>query len=110
MIREYAITIKSGKNAPQIADNVLKEFRCSISEPSTWLTPGTTTERGLTFLDKKGNVLESSLFKHQAFFQRDEHAKVSEKSEIQELVYAIITEHYHIVRADIDVKVDEFGK
>jgi hypothetical protein len=110
MNREYSITIKSGKNAPQIADNVLKEFRCSISEPSAWLAPGTTTERGLTFLDKKGNTLVSSLFKHQAYFHRPEQGTVSEKAEIEELIYATITEHYHLVRADIDVKVSEVGK
>jgi hypothetical protein len=108
MTREYTVTIQTQKNAPQIADNVLKEFRCSISEPSVWLTPGITTERGLTFQDKKGNTLNSSLFKHQAYFQGNQTSR-SETAEIEELIYTIITEHYHIIRADIKVKVSEIG-
>ena len=107
MTRNYTVTIQTRKDAPQIADNVLKEFRCCISEPSAWLTPGTTTERGLTFQDKKGNTLDSSLFKHQAFFHRNEQTSITEKAEIEELIYTIITEHYHILRADINVKIAE---
>lgn len=107
MTRQYTISIRSGKKDPQIADNIIKDFRCVISEPSVWLTNGNTTERGLTFLNKNGSKLNSSLFKHQAYFHRAENRLTSEEKEIEELIYNIIVEHYHIVRPYIRVKVSE---
>jgi len=110
MTRRYIIMIKSGKNAPQIADNVLKDFGCSVSEPSEWLHPGTTIVRGLTFLDKKGKTLESSIFKHQAYFNPQKDNLVPEETEIEQLVYDAIAEHYRLGPGDINVQVAEADK
>lgn len=101
-LRKYTISISGQKKAPQIADNIPKNFGCAVSEPSSWLAPG-TLEKGLTFLDKKGNPLLSSIFINQAYFYTDLAAK--EESGIEQLVYAILFEHYNFEKNDIQVVV-----
>ncbi|MEO8403122.1 MAG: hypothetical protein ABI480_00950 [Chitinophagaceae bacterium] len=109
MNRKYSITITAHKAAPQIADNIVRDFDCSISEPSIFLEAGTTTEKGLTFLDKKGNQLVSSIFKNQAFFKQDtEHAQSEEKA-IEALIYDVLYEHYHFEKADVKVIVAQYN-
>jgi hypothetical protein len=101
-LRKYIISIIDQKKAPQIADNIPKDFGCVVSEPSSWLTPE-TLEKGLTFLDKKGNLLHSSIFKHQAYFHADIAA--SEERGIELLVSASLFEHYNFEKNDIKVLV-----
>lgn len=108
MLRKYAISILTRKNAAQIADNILKDFDCVISEPSTWLSPGTTTESGLTFLEKNGRQLHSALFKNQAYFNSG-NVKVQKESEtIEALIYNVLFDHYHFESADVKVTVTEY--
>lgn len=108
MLRKYNISILAQKNAPQIADNIVRDFDCAISEPSVWLSPGTTTEKGLTFLDKKGNQLVSSIFKNQAFFKTDIDVSQTEENAIENLIYAVLFEHYHFEKADVNVMVTPY--
>ena len=104
MLRKYTISIQPIKNAAQIADNVMKEFGCEISEPSIYLSPG-STNKGLTFLDAKGNQLESSIFKNQAYFHTENIPPVSEEKAIETLVYTILFEHYQFGHDDIKIMV-----
>ncbi len=105
MDRNYNIEITSKEGSPLIADNVLRKFDCSISDPSKWVTPGTTLEKGLTFLDTKGQDLNSLLFKNQAFFSAPVSIKHTEAESIEAFIYLMLFEHYNFERADITVKV-----
>ena len=105
-LRKYTISITGQKTAPQMADDIPKDFGCAVSEPSSWLAPG-TLEKGLTFLNKKGNLLHSSIFKNQAYFHTDRTS--SEEGGIELLVYAILFEHYHFEKNDIQVVVTKSG-
>ncbi len=82
-------------------------FGCSVTEPSNWLPYGTTKERGLTFLDKAGKELISSVFKHQSYFNLLSEKTLSEKNEIKELVYSSILEHYCIKADELTINVME---
>ena len=105
-LRKYSISIVAHKNAPQMADNVLRDFDCAISEPSIWLLPGSTTAKGLSFLDKKGNPLNSSIFKNQAFFNGDD-AQAEEKS-IEKMVYGVLFDSYSFEKSDTKVIVTKY--
>ncbi|MBC7946270.1 MAG: hypothetical protein H7Y42_00210 [Chitinophagaceae bacterium] len=105
MLKKYNVSIKAPKNAPQIADNVIKEFDCEVSDPSSWLEPGTSTQRGLTFLDKKGNQLDSSIFRNMAFFDLDGMRSASDEKAIETLIYKLLYDHYQFEKADVSVTV-----
>lgn len=107
-LRKYSIAIIAHKSAPQIADNVLRDFDCAISEPSVWLLPGSTTEKGLSFLDKSGNPLNSSIFKNQAYFHTDTAQGESEEKALETLVYAILFDCYHFEKADVKVIITRY--
>jgi hypothetical protein len=104
-LRKYNISIIAQKNAPKIADNVLKDFDCEISEPSAWLLPGTTNEKGLSFLDKKGNPLNSPLFKNQAYFHVDTVQAQTEEEAVELLIYTILFDCYTFGKSDAKVIV-----
>jgi len=104
MFRKYHITIISDKNAPEMADSVLKDFGCSVSEPSNWLPPDNGV-RGLTFLDKKGKELSSFLFQHQPYFNVERDDSFSESQEIEALIFERLQEYYHVDPQDVKVKV-----
>lgn len=105
MLRKYNISITTRKNAPQIADNILRDFDCEISEPSVWLSPGTTSENGLTFLEKNGKQLNSAIFKNQAYFNSGDLKNQKEADMIGALVSTILFEHYSFESADVKVIV-----
>ncbi len=105
MLKKYNISLKANMNAPQIADNILKEFACEVSDPSIWLSPGTTTEKGLTFLDKKGKQLVSSIFRNQAYFEPDKMHSATDEKAIESLIYTILFEHYQFGKTDVKVIV-----
>jgi len=104
MLRKYIISIQPLKNAAQIADNVMKEFACEISDPSIYLSPG-STNKGLTFLDAKGNQLESSIFKNQAYFEMENLTQATEESAVEKLVYSLLFEHYQFGKDDVKIMV-----
>ena len=106
-LTKYSVSIVAHNLAPQIADNVSKEFDCVISEPSVWLFPGTTSERGLSFVDKNGKALRSSIFKDLAFFYM-ENAPTEEKA-IESLISSNLFEHYSFEKADIKVIVTKYS-
>ena len=108
MFRRYNIAIVSSKDAPQMADSVLKDFGCSVSEPSNWLPPGNGV-RGLTFLDKKGKELNSFLFKHQPYFNVERNDAFSESQEIEALIFEKLQEYYHVDANEVLVKVTEYN-
>jgi hypothetical protein len=105
-LRKYHISISTNKNAPQIADNILRSFDCIISQPSSWLLQGMTDEKGLTFFDEGGNLLHSSIFKHQAYFHSDE--RQTEKSAIELLIYTTLFDHYSFERKDMRIVVKRY--
>jgi hypothetical protein len=105
MLRKYNISITTSKNAPQIADNILRNFDCCISDPSVWLTPAPGNGMGLTFLNKTGSQLDSAIFKNQAFFNPDHLPVNSEAQMIAKLVYSNLYEHYRFEQKDIKVSV-----
>ena len=105
MLRKYSITIISGKNAPQIADNVQRHFNCWVSEPSSWVAAGSTDEKGLTFLDSDGDGLKSEIFKNQAYFNPGNTAGQPEDETIRSFIYAALMEHYRFEKTDIEVAV-----
>jgi hypothetical protein len=105
MLRKYNITITTSKNAPQIADNILRNFDCCISDPSAWLTPAPGNGMGLTFLDKAGSQLDSAIFRNQAFFNPEQLPVNAEPQIIAKLVYANLFEHYRFEPKDIKVSV-----
>jgi hypothetical protein len=105
-LRKYHISISAHKNAPQIADNILRSFDCIISEPSSWLLKGMTDEKGLTFVDGRGELLHSSIFKHQAYFHSDD--RQTEKSAIELLIYTTLFDHYTFERKDLRIVVKRY--
>lgn len=107
VLRKYHIAISAQKKAPQIADNVLRDFDCIVSEPSSWVLQGMTNEKGLTFVDLGGKVLHSSLFKHQAYFQME--ASQTEETAIEKLIYTILYEHYNFDKADVKIYVTKYS-
>ena len=107
-LRRYSISIIADKNAPKIADNVSKDFDCEISEPSALLLPGTTNEKGLSFLDKKGNPLNSPFFKNQAYFHMDTVQRQTEEEAVESLVYTILFDYYSFGKNDAKVIVKKY--
>lgn len=91
-----------------MADNVLKDFDCEISDPSALLVPGTTTEKGLSFLDKKGGPLNSPFFKNQAFFHVDTAHGQTEEEAVELLIYAVLFEYYTFGKNDAKVIVKKY--
>lgn len=104
--RKYNVSIIAHKNAPQIADNTPMNFDCLVSEPSIWIDAGTTTAKGLSFVDKSGGQLNSSLFRNQAFFHVENDQ--SEEKAIESLVYTTLFEHYSFEKSDVKVIVTKY--
>ena len=82
----------------------MKEFGCEISDPSVYLSPG-STNKGLTFLDAKGNQLESPIFKNQAYFEMENLTQATEESAVEKLVYSLLYEHYQFGKDDVKIMV-----
>ncbi len=110
MFRRYKISISVKEDAAQLADNIPKEFGCSISEPSNWIQRGTTTERGLTVLNGKGTEIKSFIFKHQPFFNPDTERTLKEENEIETFVYESLAEHYSLETGQVKIVVKKDTK
>ena len=107
MFRQYDISIVIDKDAPEIGNDIPTKFGCTISEPSNWIERGLTEERGLTFVDQKGEEIDSSIFKHQPYFNPHQDKKDKEEEEIKDLVYSTLLEHYPFENDDVKVLVSE---
>jgi hypothetical protein len=107
MFRKYNLAIHVNENVTFQNDALLKQFGCSVSEPSNWVAYGSTLERGLTFLDKNGKELNSIVFAHQPFFNPMEEKDVSEKDEIRELICQAVIKNYDISPNDMTIDVTE---
>ncbi|MBD0331045.1 MAG: hypothetical protein ICV66_00155 [Chitinophagaceae bacterium] len=110
MFRRYTIHIEIKEGAVENKKDMLEILGCSISEPSNWVEYGSTRERGLTFLDKNGNELQSFVFQHQPYFNSLREKTGSEENEIKEFIYAALSEHYHIDPADVNIIVSEYDR
>jgi hypothetical protein len=108
MFRRYIISIITKTNAPELTSDVLNDFGCSVSEPSNWLALGTTTARGLTFLDKAGKELNSALFKHQPYFNIEKDESITEKEEISSLIYDTLMEYYQLDATEVMVNIIDY--
>lgn len=104
--RRYLISI-SPKHHHSLPTGLEQEFGCSVSEPSNWLEPGSTLERGLTFLDVMGHELHSDAFIHLRTFPRPD-VKTSEKKEIEALIFNRIFEVFHIDPTTVHVHVADY--
>jgi len=110
MFRRYTISIEVVDDASVELDGLERVLGCSISEPSNWVEYGSTTERGLTFLDRKGNELSSPVFQHQPYFPSSQHDRRSESDEIKHFVYEALSKHYPVTPAVVKVRVDEYHR
>ena len=110
MFRRYVIYIELTGAATVDLQNVEKEFGCSISEPSNWVEYGSTKGRGLTFLDKEGKELSSSVFVHQHVFNASRAEGDSEIDEIKDVVYQMLSRHYPVTPADVRIIVREYHR
>ncbi len=110
MFRRYTIHIEINESAVENKQEIITMLGCSVSEPSNWVEHGSTKERGLTFLDKDGNELESVVFQHQSYFNSLKEKTGSEANEIKELIYALLFEHYQINRTDVGITVSEYNR
>ena len=93
-----------------LAQEVPKEFGCTISDPSNWLEYGATKERGLTFIDKLGKELDSGIFKHQSYFHLLPEDADDEKEEIYQLVYHALSEHFPFQDDEVRIVVNEYNR
>ena len=107
MFRQYDISIVIDKSAPEIGYDIPAKFGCTISEPSNWIERGLTEERGLTFVDQKGEEIDSSVFKHQPYFNPHNEKMEKEAEEIKDFVYSSLLEHYQFGVDEVKVLVSE---
>jgi hypothetical protein len=105
MLRKYSVSINVRETDSQIADNIATDFDCLISEPSIWLADGLTTEKGLSFLDKQGGPLRSSVFKDQAYFGEPDAAGPKEEDAIIAFIHWSLFNVYQCDTKHIKVKV-----
>lgn len=104
--RRYLISIDP-RNHHSLPDGLLRQFGCSVTEPSNWITERQTLERGLTFLDHDGHELNSEIFVHLPTFPRTA-TKSKEKLEIKAHICDRIRECYHIEPSDLLIHIMEF--
>lgn len=109
MFRRYTIAIKASDEAVQRLNAVNKLLGCSVSEPSNWVEYGSTKERGLTFLDKDGRELTSSVFLHQPCFSSMKDKKDNEIDEITQFVFNALNKLYPLTQDDVKIKVTEYS-
>src|SRR2546423_12850135 len=105
MFRRYDISVDIKESEPKLKIEIQNLFGCSVSEPSNWAEYGSTKERGLTFLDKDGQELNSNIFHHQSFFNSMEEKKGSEEEEIRELICKTLSDHYQIDPSGVKIIV-----
>ena len=107
MFRQYEISIVIDKNDPEISYDIPTKFGCTISEPSNWVERGLTEERGLTFVDQKGEEIDSIVFKHQPYFNPRNEKMDKEEEEIKDFVYLSLLEHFPFGIDEVKVLVSE---
>ena len=107
MFRQYDISIVIEKSDPEVSYDIPTKFGCSISDPSNWIERGLTEERGLTFVDEKGEEINSPVFKHQAYFNPHNETIDAEAEEIKDFVYSSLLEHFPFGIDDVKVLVSE---
>lgn len=105
MLRKYSVSIIVRETDSQIADNIATDFDCLVSEPSIWLAAGLTSEKGLSFLDKQGGPLRSSVFKDQAYFGEPNAAGQKEEEAIIAFIHWSLWSVYQCDTKHIKVKV-----
>ena len=110
MFRRYTIVITVNETMAEQLHGVEKELGCSISEPSNWVEYGSTSERGLTFLDKNGRELESSIFIHQPYFYLPKVEEESEAHEIMHFIFKTLSTHFSITSDDVKIKVSAYNR
>ena len=107
MFRQYEISIVIDKNDQKISYDIPTKFGCTISEPSNWIERGLTEDRGLTFVDQKGEEIDSSVFKHQPYFNPHSEKMDKEAEEIKDFVYSSLLEHFPFGTDEVKVLVSE---
>lgn len=111
MLRKYSVSITVREADSQLADNIATDFDCLVSEPSLWLAVGLTSEKGLSFLDKQGGPLRSSVFKDQAYFgQPDDTSEQKEEKAIAAFIHQSLFVVYHFETKHVKVKVSRYRK
>lgn len=110
MFRRYVISIELADAAVGDLNGLQTELGCSITEPSNWVVYGSTTERGLTFLDSDGKELVSTIFAHQPIFKALDRKAGDEVAEIRSLLYRLIASHYPVTASDLRIKVTEYNR
>jgi hypothetical protein len=104
MKRKFTISIKPTKQGVVLPDDLAHVFGCYISEAGEVESSSHTKERKLTFIDEKGNELNSDVFEDLAFFYRPDDV-VPEEHEIQKLICTKLDEVYHLDSSDVLVEV-----
>lgn len=110
MFRRYSIVIEPSDMTAELLSPVDKILGCSVSEPSNWVEYGSTKERGLTFLDKDGCELTSSIFLHQAYFASVKNKEENEIDEIKKFVFNALNKYYPITQDDVKIRVAEYNR
>lgn len=110
MLRKYSVSITVREADSQLADNIATDFDCLVSEPSLWLAVGLTSEKGLSFLDKQGGPLRSSVFKDQAYFEQMDDSGQKEESAIAAFIHQSLFVVYHFETKHVKVKVNRYRK
>jgi hypothetical protein len=109
MVRKYSVSISVRESDPQLADNIATDFDCLVSEPSLWLAVGLTSEKGLSFLDKQGGPLRSTVFKDQAYFGEAGKPQKEEKA-IVAFIHQSLFSVYQFETKSVKVKVTRCSK
>jgi hypothetical protein len=110
MLRKYSVSITVRSAESQLADNIATDFDCLISEPSLWLAVGLTSEKGLSFLDKQGGPLRSSVFKDQAYFGQKDAKEQTEEKAITAFIHQSLFAVYNFETKHVKVKVTPYRK
>jgi hypothetical protein len=110
MLRKYSVSITVREAESQLADNIATDFDCLISEPSLWLAVGLTSEKGLSFLDKQGGPLRSSVFKDQAYFGEADSSEQKEEKAIVAFIHQSLFGVYNFETKHVKVKVTRYRK
>jgi hypothetical protein len=107
MLRKYnvSIVVRESELNAQLADNIATDFDCLVSEPSIWLAAGLSSEKGLSFLDKQGGPLRSSVFKDQAYFGQPDSSPQKEENAIIAYIHATLSGLYLFETKHVKVKV-----
>ena len=110
MLRKYSVSITVREADWQLADNIATDFDCLVSEPSLWLAIGLTSEKGLSFLDKQGGPLRSTVFKDQAYFGEADAPEQKEEKAIVAFIHQSLFLVYHFETKHVKVKVTRYNK